>query len=58
MAMTFLGKMYLEGGEAVTQSNETVLKKAGGLGNPVGQSGASKISVFVPVLLAQGSDVR
>jgi hypothetical protein len=28
MAMTFLGKMYLEGGEGVAQSNETVLKKA------------------------------
>ena len=51
--MAFLGKMYLEGGEAVAQSNETALKyfkKAAGLGNPVGQSGDS---IFIcPLLLA------
>ena len=37
-AMAFLGKMYLEGGEAVAQSNDTALKyskNSADLGNPV-----------------------
>ena len=41
IAMVFLGKMYLEGSEAVVQNNEKALKdfkKAAALDNPVGQS--------------------
>ena len=40
VAMAFLGKMYLEGGEAVAQNNETALryfKKAAGLGGDLDQ---------------------
>ena len=49
IAMAFLGKMYLEGGEAVQQNNETALKyfkAAAGLGNPVGQSGLGLLYLY------------
>ena len=49
--MAFLGKMYLEGGEAVAQSNDTALeysKNSADLGNPVGQLGTSKTSASAP----------
>ncbi len=42
VAMAFLGKMYLDGSDAVRQDNDTAFayfKKAAELGNPVGQSG-------------------
>merc|ERR1712112_149954 len=47
--MAFLGKMYLEGGDAVAQNNETALKyfkKAAALGNPVGQSGMGLMYLY------------
>ena len=49
IAMAFLGKMYLEGGEAVAQNNETAFKyfkTAAGLGNPVGQSGLGLLALY------------
>ena len=49
IAMAFLGKMYLEGGDAVAQNNETALKyfkKAAALGNPVGQSGLGLMYLY------------
>ena len=49
IAMVFLSKMYLEGGEAVVQNNEKALKnfkKAAALDNPVGQSGLGLMYLY------------